>query len=597
MQRRPWFTLLIFGALAGALLVAAGLAAARTEPQTLQEQKLAALDGVADDQFGSDVAYSNGVSVVGAPHREVGAVENQGAVYIFGHSGELDLQEQITADDGAKWDEFGAAVAVEGDTIVATAPYHAVGGNTSQGAAYVFTRSAGVWTQQAELTASDGLADDQFGQYSAAISGDTIAIGAPYKNVDGSFNQGAVYVFTGSGDTWTEQARITLPDGVEDDWFGAMVALDGDTLLIGCMERNHSVGASYVYVRSGDTWTQQAELTSGSTTADYFGWSNALDGDTAVVGSYGANDMIGGAYVFTRSNGVWSAPVELTAPDLVADSEFGAGVGVDGDTVVVTAQEQLLDGKLGAAYVYTRTGTTWSDPVRLQASDGGSVDDFGWAARIEDNTILIGAPFAGGTGHEYQGAAYLFTPTVGPSADVTGAPTGWQKRPVTLTFSATPSEGGAPVATTQYWGGAVEWVDAASLVVSAQGATAVQYRAVDVNGTAGPEKSRIVRIDSKRPRVVAKAASGAAGSTVRLAYTVSDFKPGCGSATVKVLVKNASGRVLARSTVRRVSTNKRHTLKISTRGAAAGSYRVELRATDLAGNAQKRPTVVRMSIR
>jgi hypothetical protein len=365
---------------------------------------------------------------------------------------------------------------------------------------------------------------------------------------------------------------------------------------------NASQGACYVFVRSGGVWSQQAILTAADGQADdKFGWSSGVDGDTAIVGAYGANEGAGGSYVFTRADGVWSQQAALTAPGLSPGAGFGSAAGIDGDLAVIGAEDQTIGGNSGqgAAYVYTRSGTTWSEPTRLVASDGGAGDNFGWWIEAEGNTALIAAPFATVDGRWGQGAAYLYVPSEGPSAVVNGPAGGWERRPADLQFMAIPSQGGAPVAATQYWIDGVThmWTPAAELRVTRQGVTQVQVRAVDVNGTPGPVVTRTVRIDSRRPRVQARPAAGAAGSIAWLHYRVRDPRPGCGHALVRLVVSDASGRVLTRSSTRPATTNAWHTVGISTRALPAGTYRVALRAMDRAGNFQRELTVTTLRVR
>ena len=612
MRGRWWSILLVIVTLGAAALLAAGAPAALAGPradagaglQPLDELKLVATSGAAGDQLGFDVAYSDGVSVAGAPYRTVGGNALQGSAFVFRHDGELYVQDELTAGDGAAGDAFGYGTATSGDTVVIGAPSHDVGGSADQGAVYVFEYAEGMWTQQAKLTASDGAAGDWFGSF-VGISGDTIAVSAANKQVGGNPYQGAVYIFTRSGDAWTQQAMLTAGDGQMYDGLGFTLAIDGDTVVAGAM--NHEVGgnpgqgASYVFARAGGVWSQQAMLTASDGQAgDAFGWTNGIDGDTVVVGAFAANGGTGGSYVFTRTSGVWSQQAELTAPGLSTGDGFGSGAGIDGDVAVVGAQYQTIGGNAnqGAAYMYVRTGDTWGEPVQLVASDGGAGDNFGWWIQAEDNTVLIGAPFSTVDGNAAQGAAYLYTPSIGPSVEATGWKAGWQRRPVTLSFSATASDGGAPVKATQFWieGVTHMWTPAASLRVAQQGATRVQYRAVDVNGTPGAVKTGTVRIDSRRPRVVAEPASGAAGSVVRLRYRVSDPAPGCGKALVRLVVSDAGGRVLTKSSTRPVTTNAGHTVRISARRLAPGTYRVALRAVDRAGNFQRGLTVTTLRV-
>ena len=170
---------------------------------------------------------------------------------------------KLTASDGTAGDEFGFSSAVFRSTAVVGAR----GKNSAMGAAYVFVYTSVGWVQQAELIAHDGALQDYFG-WAVAISGSTAVIGAPYRN----FGTGAVYVFVRSGDTWSEQAELRAPDGSEYDHFGWSVAVFRTSLVVGAFGKNTNTGAAYVFVRSGDTWSQQAELTaSDGATVDVFG--------------------------------------------------------------------------------------------------------------------------------------------------------------------------------------------------------------------------------------------------------------------------------------------------------------------------------------
>jgi len=174
-----------------------------------EQQKLVAADGVDNDQLGQWVALSGDTVVAGAYDDDVGANVDQGSAYVFTRSGGVwTQQQQLTAADGAAGDQFGGSVAVVGDTAVVTASSDDVGANADQGSAYVFTRSGTVWTQQQQLTASDGAAGDAFGA-SAAISGDTAVVGAYTDDVGANTDQGSAYVFTR-----VVSPTITVPAGM-----------------------------------------------------------------------------------------------------------------------------------------------------------------------------------------------------------------------------------------------------------------------------------------------------------------------------------------------------------------------------------------------
>jgi len=166
------------------------------------------------------VGVSGDIAVVGAPFRTVGANSSQGAVYIFMRNGSTwSAQPMITSSDGAASDDFGLHVAINGNTAVIGAPYK----NGSQGAAYVFTYNGSAWSQQQKLTASDGAANDIFG-CSVAVNGDTAVVGADQKTVSSNPFQGAAYVFTRSGTTWSQQQKLTGSDGAAGDQFGDSVS-------------------------------------------------------------------------------------------------------------------------------------------------------------------------------------------------------------------------------------------------------------------------------------------------------------------------------------------------------------------------------------
>jgi len=312
---------------------------------------------------------------------------------------------------------FGSAVALSGDTALVGVDRDDVGTNIDQGSAYVFTRSGTTWSQQGKLTASDGAAYDNFG-YSMVISGDTALVGAWFDDVGPNSNQGSAYVFTVSGTTWSEQAHLTASDGASNDNFGTSVALSGGTALVGAnwddVGENSAQGSAYVFVRDGTTWTQQEHLTaSDGAVEDMFGSAVALSGDTALVGvdrdDVGTNIDQGSAYVFTRSGATWSQQGKLTASDGVAFDHFGISVALSGEMALVGSywDEVGRMTKQGSAYVFTRNGTVWRQPWKLTASDGAAYDYFGTSATLSGDTALVGA-VGDDIGQNWdQGSAYL----------------------------------------------------------------------------------------------------------------------------------------------------------------------------------------------
>lgn len=398
-----------------------------------QQQELVANEGAGGDEFAYSVAVNStgATALIGIP----GANNAQGAADVFSRSGGTwHLQSALTAGDGTPGDHFGWSVALSGggNTAVVGADDKAVGSNSQQGAAYVFTRSKGNWFQRQELTAADGGANDNFG-LSVALSTDgaTALVGAPYRTLSQA-KQGAAYVFLRSSNTWSQQQELTANDSVGKDYLGYAVALSasGTTALVGAVGKtvngNEGQGAAYVFARTASIWSQQRELIAGDgDAADELGSSVALsaEGNTALVGA--GSKMVktkyaqGAAYVFVRSGGTnaaWSVPNELIAAGGSEFDEFGRSVSLSGggNTALVGAWGKTDHGKheQGAAYVFARSGGTWSQQGSdLTPSDGANGDQFGWAVALsaDGSTALVGAADEA-FGRSYrQGAAYLDT--------------------------------------------------------------------------------------------------------------------------------------------------------------------------------------------
>jgi hypothetical protein len=274
--------------------------------------------------------------------------------------------------------------------------------------------------QRAELTVSDGAAADNFG-YSIALSGGTALVGATHKLIGENEGQGAAYVFVRSHGAWSQQGgALTASDGAADDLFGHSVALSGDTALIGAPGANASQGAAYVFVRSRGVWSQQGGALTVSEVADYeyFGYSVALSGNTALIGAptgqYAAEAGKGGAYVFVRSHGVWRQQGgALTAVNGVAGESFGRAVALFGDTALVGAPRK--NRSQGAAYMFVRSQGFWSQQGdALTASDGAAVEWFGQTVALSGDATMVGAPFREIGANTDQGAVYVFAPDTKP---------------------------------------------------------------------------------------------------------------------------------------------------------------------------------------
>jgi hypothetical protein len=437
-----------------------------------EEQKFTASDGADGDRFGISVAIDGDTALVGALLVTVNGHSAQGAAYVFERSGETWSQiQKFVATDGAAFDRFGASVALEDDTAL-IGGWGAAG---QRGAAWVFTRVGGTWSQQARLDADDGATNDFLGQ-SVALSGDTAIAGAWGADIGGNAEQGAVYIFTRSGTTWSQQAKLTAPDGIPNDSLGQTVSLDGDTALAGApfakVGDNFLQGAAYVFTRSGATWSLQTKLTADDgQPLDRLGFAVALDGNTALCSALGTSfngeANRGAAYVFTFASGNWTQQAKVGASDGVPFDDFGQSVALAGDTAIVGADFATVGKNTfqGAAYVFARSGEQWTEQVKLVASDGAANDDLGISVATDGQRAMAGAWLADVNGIADQGAAYVFvtfegtptptptatgTPTTTPTATpaVTPTPTATQTPTVTPTATPTATPTPTPAATT-----------------------------------------------------------------------------------------------------------------------------------------------------
>ena len=466
------------------------------DPIAQQQAYLKASNTEAYDYFGKSVAVAGDTVVVGAYWESSGATgvngnqadnsqSRSGAAYVFVRSGSnWSQQAYLKASNTETLDYFGYSVALSGDTAVVGAYRErsiATGVNGNQtdnsapysGAAYVFVRSGSTWSQQAYLKASK-IGGGFFAE-SVAVSGDTVVVGDRLESsnatgVNGNqanesaSGSGAAYVFVRSGTIWSQQAYLKASNTGASDYFGSSIAVSGDTVVVGATNEGSSAtgvngsqaddsasasGAAYVFIRNGSTWSQQAYLKASNTGAsDYFGSSIAVSGDTVVVGATNegssatgvngsqADDSAsasGAAYVFIRNGSTWSQQAYLKASNTGAGDNFGYSIAVSGDTAVVGAYRERSNATgvngnqtdnsapySGAAYVFVRSGSTWSQQAYLKASNAEAYDLFGACVAVSGDTVVVGSSgeSSGATGVNgnqadnsatSSGAAYVFT--------------------------------------------------------------------------------------------------------------------------------------------------------------------------------------------
>jgi len=386
------------------------------------DDKLAAAEGSAQDKFGRSVAMDGDTIIIGAPYDDEKA-NNAGAAYIFAYDGisSWTLEAKLTPGDPYEKDYFGFCVDIDGDTvIIGTCIYDGMG--YREGAAYIFQKISGTWTQKAKLTATPGEIGDYFGM-AVSLSGDTAVIGA----WGAGFAAGAAYIFERNfwgPDLWGQSKTLLASDRVASDLFGMSVSISGDTVIIGAQSDNDmgaGSGSAYIYERNEggiDNWGEKKKLTAPDGMAwDSFGCSVAISGDIAVVGAYGDDDMgdkSGSAYAFDRNDGGtdnWGMQEILRAEGGGSFDQFGFSVAISGENVIVGAlNHQSLGPGSGAAWVFKREdGFLWFRQAKLIAADGVGYEKFGTSVSVSGERFVIGASEDNGMGNK-AGAAYIMKP-------------------------------------------------------------------------------------------------------------------------------------------------------------------------------------------
>ncbi len=296
--------------------------------------------------------------------------------------------------------------------LVVVLPAHAAAADKSP-VVDPLTVEPAVWIGQ-QVTASDGMQDDSFGQ-SVALYGDTAVMGAPSAGT-----AGAAYVFHDVNGTWKQVQELVPSDGTPSAGFGYAVAIHDHTIVVGApaqaVGNGAAMGAVYVYTLSDDVWTQTQELSVDE--ASFLGFSVAMSGnDYFVAGAPASNVYVGAAFIFTNSGGVWSESAELEG-DTAYHELFGDSVASSDHEVIVGAPCAVTLGNAGGlcpnrggagrAYVFAETSGSWNQVAKLSPEDGGEAGDaFGHAVAIAGPNILIGA--ARIPGSHPEGEVYAFS--------------------------------------------------------------------------------------------------------------------------------------------------------------------------------------------
>ena len=365
-----------------------------------------------------------------------------GAVWVFTRTGGVWSQQGTrlvaAGATGTAFQGFSVALSADGSTAL-------VGGyedNGLIGAAWVFARAAGVWTQQGAKLVGTGASGNAQQGSSVALSadGNTALVGG-YADNDGL---GAAWVFTRNAGVWTQQGNKlvgTNAVGKPTQAYPVALSADGNTALLGGNRDNGGMGAAWVFTRNAGVWTQQGEklVGSGATGIAYQGWGAALsaDGNTAILGAYADDNYVGAAWVFTRSGGVWTQQGEkLVGTGALQHAEQGIGVSLSGDGNMAFVGGPTDNASVGAVWVYSRAGGVWKQQDKLVGSGMNGTPLEGWSisSSFDGRTVLVG-----GLGDNRGfGAAWIFA---SPEPSVTNLSASLNPtlfgQPVTFTASVT----------------------------------------------------------------------------------------------------------------------------------------------------------------
>jgi hypothetical protein len=377
-----------------------------------QGNKIAPGDAIGSTiYFGYSVALSEdgNTAIVGG----IGDNANAGAVWVYIRSNGVWIPEVKLIGTGATVNAsqgFSVAISADGNTAIVGG----LGDNTNIGAVWIFVKSGGVWSQQGnKLVGTDGIGISQQGcAVSLSADGNTAIVGGFRDNAFA----GAVWIFTRNGNVWSQQGnKIVVNDAIGNSRFGISVDLssDGNTAIIGGHTDNANAGAAWIFTRSGNTWTSQTKLTgSGAIGSARFGRSVSIssDGNTAIIGGYEDDAAKGAVWVYTRSGSTWTQQGnKLIGSGATGNASqgFSISLSADGNTAVVGGIDD--NAFAGAAWVFIRSGGVWSQSGnKLFGSDAVGIANQGGAVAIspDGNTIIVG----GIADNTNKGAAWVFVP-------------------------------------------------------------------------------------------------------------------------------------------------------------------------------------------
>lgn len=363
-------------------------------------------------EYGTSVAIVEDYAIVGASRETIAS----GAAYIYhkDSQGTWSFSQRLAATDPNEGAEYGGGVKFADNYVVVAAGRADVGSAQRAGALYVYGNVNNNWEFNTKLTASDLSSEAKLGMNPTSLDaeGNTIVGGAPGDNGW----MGSVYVFTETAGVWSQTQKILSPDPQANDVFGIGVSIAGDYLVVGANEVDGRKGAAYVYLKnSNGTWEYvQTLMASDAANDDFFGTSVSIAGDQLVVGAYGANGEAGAAYIFERNaQGDWEEVQKLIGNTSSEGTQFGWSTDIQQGYIIVSAPH-IFGFEAGEVYFYKRESSgNWVEEQVIQGADTVGEDFYGWSIAMHETQLIAGAPWEdhdenGNNEIDRAGSAYIF---------------------------------------------------------------------------------------------------------------------------------------------------------------------------------------------
>jgi hypothetical protein len=385
-----------------------------------EQAKLTASDGQYWDLFGASVDMFQDRIVVGAENNRpptIGTIT--GSAYVFELvGGSWQQMAQVAPSNAKPKGKFGRAVACDSLRLIVGAPEASTSIVGAKGLAYVYSKVGTGWIEEAILDPGEFAL--HFGA-AVDIDGDTLLVGAP------GHPSGSVYAYTRSGTTWNKQAKLQPSDNSAtiDGWFGSSLLLRGDTAVVGAYRADGTAktsGAVYIFVRTGTSWVESQKLIGSSgKTDDFFGISLALDSSVLVVGALGMGSptnpwltMHGGAYLFEWSGQQWQEKQRFIPKSYIWNDQMGMSVALHGEALMLGAPSAIFTP--GFIHISSYANSAATEHVKVSSKDGwpvpgipGGGGGVGWSLALNGSRLISGAPFAHGVGTNNEGGVYVFT--------------------------------------------------------------------------------------------------------------------------------------------------------------------------------------------